>query len=84
MWSWGDVLDAGTGFGSMCWLLRQPCRTVTAITATDDGTYGATALRSALESRGAVEVVVGNWRSESFMRGRQFDVVVAVSVLFNQ
>ena len=75
--SWGDVLDAGAGFSSMCWLLRQAYRTVTGVTASADGTYGAAALRQAVAAVPDVEVALGNWRDEPFLRARRFDVVVA-------
>lgn len=74
---WGDVLDAGTGLGSMCWLLRRERRTLLAVTASRDGTYGEVELRRATAGVPSVEVRHGNWRNRAFMQGRSFDVVVA-------
>ncbi|KAK3262218.1 hypothetical protein CYMTET_28913 [Cymbomonas tetramitiformis] len=80
--SWGDVLDAGAGLGSMCWLLGQPHGSLTGVTAREGGTYGASDLRWAAASRPEVDadevyIVRGNWRDESFLRERRYDVVVA-------
>lgn len=76
--TWGEVLDAGAGFGSMCWLLRQAHRSITGVTASKSGTYGFHKMQSAAASSDArVEVVLGNWRDEQFLKERQFDVVVA-------
>ena len=76
--TWGEVLDAGGGFGSMCWLMRQTYRRVTEVTASKSGTYGFDAMSTAAASVDAgVEVVLGNWRDEEFLKGRSFDVVVA-------
>ena len=83
--SWGSVLDAGAGISSMCWLLHQNYQTITEITATKYGRYGAKGLRKILSNNGDsqnsqnddVDVVVGNWKEDDFLNGQQFDVVVA-------
>ena len=60
--SWGDVLDAGAGMGSMCWLLRQGQKVdrIIEVTAASDGTYGSNML---LEVSKEVEKVVVEVRS---------------------
>ena len=72
----GDVLDAGAGLGSTCWLAHQPYTSLTAVTASAAGTdaYGDR-LRDALGD--AADVVVGNWRDDAFLADAAFDVVVA-------
>ncbi|KAH8068055.1 hypothetical protein JL721_7004 [Aureococcus anophagefferens] len=74
---WGDVLDAGAGLSSTCWLARMPCSTLTAVTARAAGTdaYGDR-LRDAFAGA-KVDVVVGNWREAGFLAGERYDVVVA-------
>ena len=72
----GDLLDAGTGFGSLCWLLRRKYDSLTAVTATDEGMYGATPLREMTRNRN-VSVVVGNWRDQEFLSDQTYDIVVA-------
>ena len=72
----GDILDAGTGFGSLCWLLRRSYASLTAVTATNEGMYGADPLRAMTRNRN-VSVVIGNWRDEAFLAEKTYDVVVA-------
>ena len=72
----GDFLDAGTGFGSLCWLLRRKYDSLTAVTATDEGMYGAKPLREMTRGRN-VSVVIGNWRDDGFLSDQTYDVVVA-------
>ena len=72
----GDMLDAGTGFGSLCWLLRRPYASLTAVTATNEGMYGAKPLREMTRNRN-VSVVIGNWRDDGFLSDQTYDVVVA-------
>ena len=74
---WGQVLDAGAGYSSMCWLMRQRYDSLTGVTAVDDGTYGAKGLRDATAKLQRVEIAVGNWRDTNFMHMRQYDIVVA-------
>ena len=75
--TWGDVLDAGAGMSSFCWLAKHEYRSITEITAATGGTYGSRELESATASLSDVDIVLGNWRDETFMSGRHFDVVVA-------
>ena len=75
--SWGNVLDAGAGFSSMCWLLHRDYGTVTEVTAATGGRYGANDMTNAVAALPEVDVVLGNWRDRTFLPGRQFDVVVA-------
>ena len=72
----GDMLDAGTGFGSLCWLLRRSYDSLTAVTATDEGMYGAKPLREMTRNRN-VSVVIGNWRDQEFLSDQTYDIVVA-------
>ena len=72
----GSMLDAGTGFGSLCWLLRRKYDSLTAVTATDEGMYGAKPLREMTRNRN-VSVVVGNWRDQEFLSDQTYDIVVA-------
>ena len=73
---WGDVLDAGTGQSSICWLVRQrPCQSVTGVTAVaTGGIYGHASLQDAVRAtvKGqadapAVRVLLGNWRNSSLL-----------------
>mmetsp|Transcript_5471 Transcript_5471/g.13781 ORF Transcript_5471/g.13781 Transcript_5471/m.13781 type:complete len:602 (-) Transcript_5471:23-1828(-) len=72
----GTMLDAGTGFGSLCWLLRRSYDSLTAVTATDEGMYGAKPLREMTRNRN-VSVVIGNWRDSDFLSDQTYDIVVA-------
>ena len=78
---WGDVLDSGTGRGSLCWLLSQPTRSITAITAIETGSaYGYGPLRALAASAPAsspVHLRLGNWRNTSLLpAGSAYDVVL--------
>jgi SAM-dependent methyltransferase len=75
--SWESVLDAGTGFGSMCWLMRQKRKTITGVTAASTGTYGSNDLSSAFKKEDAITIAAGNWKDASFLQNETFDVVVA-------
>ena len=77
--SWGDVLDAGAGFNSMCWLMRQDYDSITEVTATTKGRYGSKGLREAVsEYSDRVRIVLGNWQNNNFFPSeKKFDVVVA-------
>ena len=77
---WGSVLDAGGGLSSLCWLMRQDYGKIVEVTAKADGidAHGSR-LHAALAAvpEDAVQVVMGNWRDDAFLRDRRFDVVVA-------
>lgn len=78
--SWGDVLDAGTGFGSLCWLLHQRYQTLTGVTAEEgSGIYGHSSLQDLISSASAngTSILRGNWRDEQLLLGREYDIVVA-------
>lgn len=77
--SWGNVLDAGTGRASICWIARHNVTHVDAVTATSSGTYSQETVQRAAHrrTRATVNVVLGNWRDKSLLAGRQYDVVVA-------
>ena len=76
--SWGKVLDAGTGHGSMCWIVRHSPSMVDAVTAASSGKYSQRVAQAAASSSGAkVNVVLGNWRDEALLAGRLYDVVVS-------
>ena len=77
--SWGDVLDAGAGFNSMCWLMRQDYDSITEVTATTKGRYGSKGLKEAVSKYSdRVQIVLGNWQNNKFFPPQKtFDVVVA-------
>ena len=74
---WGNVLDAGAGPSSMCFLLRQEFDSITMVTATEDGLYGARQMRTEVKGLESVNVVTGNWEQSGFMEDNTYDVVVA-------
>lgn len=71
---WGDVLDAGTGASSWDWLLKQPCRSRTGVTA-------EAARAQSLRSRPGVSaddtILEGLWQDTQLLEGRSFDVIIA-------
>lgn len=73
---WGDVLDAGTGWCSLRWLVSVPTNSVTAVTACP---RRADQLRRSLtfKLRPIDRVVVGNWVDEELLGDEVFDVVLA-------
>ena len=71
---WGDVLDAGTGASSWDWLLKQPCRSRTGVTAES---ARARALRSRPGTGPQDEVIEGLWQQPGLLEGRRFDVILA-------
>lgn len=76
--SWGEVLDAGTGKSSLCWIVRHSPARVDAVTAASSGIYSQqVAQRVARGANAQVDVVLGNWRDAELLRGRTYDVVVA-------
>ena len=79
--SWGHVLDAGAGLSSMCWLMEQRYTSLTEITATNNGRYGALDLRKAVNNFERVNIVLGNWKQPDFidrmLNTKLYDVVVA-------
>ena len=76
--TWGDVLDSGLGKGSLCWLLRQPLRTLTGVTAQrDNSAYGHSPLQRAVRHHLHVRLLLGNWRNASLVGEARYDVVRA-------
>ncbi|HRL20605.1 MAG TPA: class I SAM-dependent methyltransferase [Alcaligenes sp.] len=73
---WGHVLDAGTGRGSMNWLLSLPTDSWTAITGAQSM---AEQVRRELGERQRPQdrLVVGNWTDPQLLQGEQFDTVLA-------
>lgn len=73
---WGDVLDAGTGWNSLDWLLTLPTARITAVTACPER---AEHLRRSFAERLRPQdrIVVGNWIDEDLLRGEKFQVVLA-------
>ncbi|MGE8547346.1 class I SAM-dependent methyltransferase [Alcaligenes sp. Marseille-Q7550] len=73
---WGRFLDAGTGRGSMNWLLTLPTDGWTAVT----GAQGmAEQVRRELGERQRPQdrLVVGNWTDPALLEGECFDTVLA-------
>jgi len=74
--SWEAVLDAGTGRGSMRWLLELPTQRWTAITGA-----AAMAEKTRLEigqrMREVDQLIVGNWMDPGLLAGERFNVVLA-------
>lgn len=73
---WGDVLDAGTGWCSLRWLVSLPSNSITAVTACP---RRAEQLRRSLtfKLRPIDRLVVGNWVDEDLLKDEVFDVVLA-------
>lgn len=73
---WGDVLDAGTGWSSLDWLLSLPTSSVTAVTACP---RRADLLRERFRERLRPQdrILEGNWVDESLLENQSFDVVLA-------
>lgn len=73
---WGRVLDAGTGRGSMSWLLGLETAGWTAVT-------GAQSMADEVKRhignrvRGQDRLVVGNWMDPELLAGEQYDTVLA-------
>lgn len=73
---WGSVLDAGTGPGSMRWLLSLKTERWTAITGS---TRMATRTREEIGDamRAADRLEVGNWIDPDLLDGERYDTVLA-------
>lgn len=73
---WGRFLDAGTGRGSLSWLLKQDTEAWTAVT----GASGmADSVRALAEGRMRAQdrIVTGNWMDERLLEGERYDTVLA-------
>ena len=72
----GEMLDAGTGFGSLCWLLRRSLRIADGRDGDRRRHVRRHTQREMTRNRN-VSVVIGNWRDEGFLSDQTYDVVVA-------
>jgi hypothetical protein len=72
----GAVLDAGTGRGSMRWLLAQPTERWTAITGSQK-MLEATRTEIGTRLRPQDRLIVGNWLDPELLAGEQYDTVLA-------
>ena len=68
------MLDAGSGASSWEWLLRQPCRSRTGVTAE---AARAHSLRSRPGLGPRDTIIEGLWQDEKLLEGRKFDVILA-------
>ena len=73
---WGSVLDAGTGRGSMAWLLGLETTQWTAITGAQNM---ATQVERQVGNRLRAQdrIVVGNWMDAELLNGEAYDTVLA-------
>ena len=73
---WGSVLDAGTGPGSMRWLLSLATERWTAVTGSP---RMAEVVRKQVgeQMRSGDRLIVGNWLEPELLAGETFDVVLA-------
>jgi hypothetical protein len=74
---WGDVLDAGTGSHSLGWLAALDTRTLTAVTGDQNMLRDVQRDFQGKLRPKKDEIVIGNWKDDEFLRGRQYDVIVA-------
>jgi len=74
---WGDVIDAGTGPRSLLWLASCPLSSITAVTANESSKASTLVETKQYLDLSRDKVVVGQWQDSEFLRGRQFDTVVA-------
>jgi hypothetical protein len=73
---WGRLLDAGTGRSSLGWALSLPGAEVTAVTADPQRHESLSPLVTAPH-----RLLLGNWQQTEFLRGEEFDTVVADDLL---
>lgn len=73
---WGNVLDAGTGKGSLRWLLTLDTERWTAITASP-GMAEQVTQELGDQKRPEDRLLVGNWSDPEFLQGERFDTVLA-------
>ncbi|MGB6103899.1 MAG: class I SAM-dependent methyltransferase [Pusillimonas sp.] len=73
---WGSVLDAGTGRGSMSWLLGLDTTRWTAVTGAQS--MADQVMRQiGVRMRGQDRLVVGNWVAPDLLAGERYDTVLA-------
>lgn len=73
---WGDVLDAGTGPGSMRWLQSIDSRSWTAITGAETMARQIRRMPD-FQPRDQDRLLVDNWINPELVAGEQFDTVLA-------
>lgn len=73
---WGRVLDAGTGRGSMSWLLEQETAGWTAVTGAQNMADDVKRLVGDA-MRAHDRLLVGNWMDPELLAGEQYDTVLA-------
>lgn len=73
---WGSVLDAGTGRGSMSWLLGLETERWTAVTGAQ-GMADQLARQTDGRMRERDRLVLGNWMDPDLLAGEQYDTVLA-------
>lgn len=73
---WSSILDAGSGPGSMRWLLSLPTERWTAVTGSP---RMAELVRKEIgdRARSCDRLIVGNWLDPELLAGETFDVVIA-------
>lgn len=74
---WGDTIDAGTGPSSLTWLASCPLHSITAVTANESSKASTLHETKEYLDFSLDKVVVGLWQDPKFLRGQQFDTVVA-------
>ncbi len=73
---WGNFLDAGTGKGSLRWLLTLDTERWTAITASS-GMAEQVTRELGDQKRPEDRLLVGNWSDPEFLQSERFDTVLA-------
>lgn len=74
--SWGAMLDAGTGSGSICWMQSLPTERWTAVTGAEGHAIQVRELARAAR-RPADRIVLGNWANPALLAGETYDTVLA-------
>ncbi|WP_202407984.1 hypothetical protein [Novosphingobium silvae] len=74
--SWGSVLDAGTGSGSIRWIQSLSTERWTAVTGAEGHALQVQALAEA-RRRPADRIVLGNWADPALLAGETYDTVLA-------
>lgn len=75
---WGDVIDAGSGPDSLAWLASAcTTRTIMAVTANESSKESILQSVHPYLKPSQDKVLVGKWQDPDFLKGHQYDVVVA-------
>lgn len=73
--SWGEILDAGTGWASLNWVLTLPTKAWTAVTVDSRRTSKMLpALQGSI--RECDRLLLGDWQEPTLLEGEVFDVVL--------